>query len=310
MHRVPLLLALLVLTACVPVAQPEPPTAIIDGARFDTVAFGTFETAYETVGSGRPVVMVHGIGGGSSLFQYRLNAPVVAEAGHRVFALDLLGFGRSSRPAIRLTQDVLVAQLEGFLTDAVGEPAVVVANGLSAAYAIRLAAERPDLIAGLVLIAPTGYERLSRPMTPERVRAFETFRGPLGEVFAGLLVDEGSQRFFLLDAYAREESLTPEVLATYDRNLKVEGARWAIFSFVTGNLDQPVDDLWPSVEQPTLIVWGTEAQTTPLADAEDFVLARPETSLLPLTGAKLLPNEERAGAFNEAVLRFLARTAD
>ncbi len=310
MRRVTLILFALLLTACVPVVEPPAPTAIIDGARFDRVAFGSFETAYETLGSGRPVVMVHGIGGGSSLFQYRLNAPAVADAGFRVFAPDLLGFGRSSRPSIRITQDVLVSQLEAFLTDVVREPAVVVANGLSGAYAIRLAAERPDLISGLVLIAPTGYERLARPMTPDRIRAFETFRGPLGELFAGLLVDEGSQRFFLLDAYARESSLTPDVLASYDRNLKVEGARWVIFSFVTGNLDQPVDDLWPTVAQPVLMVWGTEAQTTPLTDAEDFLLARPETSFLPLTGAKLLPNEERAAAFNDAVVGFLERMQD
>lgn len=307
MRHVSWFLIALVLTACVPVLDSEGPAPIIDGARFDTVAFGPYETAYESIGSGSPVVMVHGIGGGSSLFQYRLNAPVVAEAGHRVYALDLLGFGRSSRPAVRLTQDTLFGQLEAFLTDVVREPAVVVANGLSAAYAIRLAAERPELIAGLVLIAPTGYERLARPMAPERERAFEAFRGPLGELFAGLLVDEGTQRFFLLDAYAHEASLTPEVLSSYDRNLKVEGARWAIFSFVTGNLDQPVDDLWPSVRQRALIVWGTEAQTTPLADAEAFLRARPETSFLPLTGAKLLPNEERAAAFDEAVVSFLAR---
>lgn len=47
--------------------------------------------------------MVHGIGGGSSLFQYRRNAPQVADAGYRVYALDLLGFGRSSRPERRTT---------------------------------------------------------------------------------------------------------------------------------------------------------------------------------------------------------------
>jgi pimeloyl-ACP methyl ester carboxylesterase len=310
MRHVSWFLIALALAACVPVMEGEGPAPIIEDARFDTVAFGPYQTAYESLGFGSPVVMVHGIGGGSSLFQYRLNAPAVAAAGHRVYALDLLGFGRSSRPAERLTQDVLFAQLEAFLTDVVREPAVVVANGLSAAFAIRLAVLRPDLVTGLVLIAPTGYERLARPMTPQRERAFEAFRGPLGELFAGLLIDEGTQRFFLLDAYAREASLTPEVLASYDRNLRVEGARWAIFSFVTGNLDQPVEDLWPRVDQPALIVWGTEAQTTPLADAEDFLRARPETSFLPLTGAKLLPNEERAEAFDEAVVSFLRRIAD
>jgi pimeloyl-ACP methyl ester carboxylesterase len=55
-----------------------------------------------------PMVMVHGIGRGSSVLQYRLNAQAVAAAGHRVYVLDLLRFGRSSQPAQRITQDALV----------------------------------------------------------------------------------------------------------------------------------------------------------------------------------------------------------
>jgi len=80
-----------------------------------------------------------------------------------------------------------------------------------------------------------------------------------------------------------------------------------VLSVVTGNLDPSVRDLWPRVEQPSLIVWGTDAGTTPLADAEDFLRARPQTSFLPLAGAKLLPNEERADAFNESVTALLGR---
>jgi pimeloyl-ACP methyl ester carboxylesterase len=55
-------------------------------------------------------------------------------------------------------------------------------DGLSAAHDIRIAVERPDAVAGLVLIGPTGYERLARPQgptesarsTPSRIH-WETF---------------------------------------------------------------------------------------------------------------------------------------
>jgi pimeloyl-ACP methyl ester carboxylesterase len=254
--------------------------------------------------------MVHGIGGGSSLFQYRQNAAAIAAAGYSVYALDLLGFGLSSRPALRYTQDLLVAQLESFLEEVVAKPAVLVANGLSAAYSIRLAAQRPDLVRALVLIVPTGYERLSRPQTEERIEDFERFTGLLGALVTIFLLEEGTQRFFLLDAYIDRESLTPEVLRSYDRNLRAENARWVIFSFISGNLDQDVSGYWPRLEQPTLIVWGEEAETTPIKDAQDFLRVRPETRFVSLSGAKLLPNEDRAEAFNELVLRFLQDGGD
>jgi pimeloyl-ACP methyl ester carboxylesterase len=316
MRRTSLLLLplLLLLASCVPALEAEGPEAIVPGARFATAPFvdpasgATYETGFETLGRGAPVVMVHGIGGGSSLFQYRLNAPAVADAGYAVYALDLLGFGRSSRPAIRSTQDLLVAQVTSFLEDVVREPAVVVANGLAAAHAIRIAAERPELVAGLVLIAPTGYRSLNRPQDADRVRAFEVLASPLvGVPFAAALLSPAAQEFFLLDAYQDRESLTPEVRASYDRNLRVADARWIVYSFVSGNLDQDVSELWPATTQEALLVWGSAPGFSSYADAEDFVLARPDAQLLVLRDAALLPNEERADAFNGAVLDFLQR---
>jgi pimeloyl-ACP methyl ester carboxylesterase len=313
---------LLLLTAagCVPTLDAEP-DAIAPGARLRTAPFepppgvaagldrpdAPLASGYEVLGRGDPVVMVHGVGGGSSRFQYRANAPVVARAGDRVYLPDLLGFGASSRPAGRSTQDLLVAQLDAFLADVVGEPAVLVANGLSAAYAIRRAVERPEAVRALVLLAPTGYERLARPQTEARIAAFDVLRGPLGEVLYFALADEDTQRFFLLDAFAGEASLTPAVRARYDRELRQPGARWIVFSFVTGTLDQDVSGLWPRVEQPALVVWGLDAETTPVEDAEAFLRARPATAFLPLDGAKLLPNEDRPAAFDQALLDFLAR---
>ena len=306
MRILALILVVLALSACVPTVDGVGDEPIIPGARVASAPFGTFTTGYEVLGSGPPVVMVHGIGGGSSVFQYRLNAPAVAADGYRVYALDLLGFGRSSRPEQRSTQDDLVAQVTSFLEDVVGQPAVLVANGLSAAHSIRIAAERPDLVAGLALIAPTGYRSLNRPQDASRERTFEVLANPVvSEVATSFLVDEGSQRFVLLDAYASRDSLTDEVLAVYDRNLRLEGARWIVFSFISGSLDQDVSELWPSTTQPALLVWGTTGGFSSFEDAEDFVLARPDARLVLLRDAALLPNEERSEAFNEALIGFV-----
>ena len=298
--------ALLGLCACVPTAT-LPETTVIPGARSAYIPFGDYETYYEVVGpdGGQPVLLVHGIGGGSSLFQYRKNAAELARRGYEVYALDLLGFGRSSRPAMRTTQDLHVAQLESFAETVIGEPTVLVGNGLSAAYSIRLAAERPDLIEALVLIGPTGYERLARGQGEARVEAFETLSGFLGNVLYTLLVAENIQELFLLDAYASEASLTPKVRAEFDQQLRAENAKWVILSFVSGNLDQDVSGYWGQTAQPALILWGAEAETTPVGDADPFLAERPEVELVTIDGAKLLPNEDQPEAFNRAVLSFL-----
>ena len=300
-------LVFLLLSACAPTLSSTEKDPIIPGATSHTLPFTGYTTYFETLGNGRPVLLLHGIGGGSSLFQYRKNADALVDAGFKVYALDLLGFGRSSRPAIRTTQELLVRQLESFLETVPASPTAVVANGLSAAYAIRIAAEQPQLISKLVLVSPTGYGRLSRPQNQDRVVEFDRFRGILGNLLNAFLLDPGSQRFFLLDAYAGINSLTPEVVRSYDSNLRVENAQWVIFSFISGNLDQSVQAYWPRVDQPTLILWGEEASNTPIGDAQDFIEIRPDKTLLPVRGVKLLPNEDRPGFFNRIVSEFLLR---
>lgn len=297
----------LLLTSCVPSVQVNTEPTIIKNAQAGNVAYGEYQTYFERLGRdiSEPILMVHGIGGGSSLFQYRLNVPFFAQQGYKVYAIDLLGFGRSSRPSIRYTQDLHRGQIEAFIEDVIQEPVILLANGLSAAHSIRLAAERPDLVKALVLITPTGYTELARPQDDARIRQFNALSGVLGDILYSIAIADNWQKFFLLDAYADEESLTPEILTIYDQYLKAENAKWVVLSFITGNLDQDVSGFWPRVTQPTQIIWGQLAGFTDPQEVNRFLDVRPEVAYVPVEGAKLLPNEDKFEEFNQAMLEFL-----
>lgn len=306
--RFPIALLLFLIVGCVPrVALPTDITTL-SGAEGATVPYGEYQTYYERMGrdAGAPVLMIHGIGGGSSVFQYRFTAPAVAKAGYNVYAVDLLGFGKSSRPAIRYTQDLHIAQIVSFLETVIQQPTVIIANSLTAAYSIRIASERPDLVKALVLIGPTGYERLSRPQNQDRINFFNTLSGILGRVLFAVITTDNWQKYFLLDAYRDENSFTPEVLASYDQNLKVENAQWVIYSFISGNLDQDVKPFWSTLTTPTLLVWGQkDGNFLRASDAEDFLATRLDVKFLPVDNVKLLPNEDEPEIFNEAVIEFI-----
>ncbi len=301
------LAAVLLLSACLPSLQ-LPEETVLPQASSALQPFADFQTYFERSGSAEnpPILLIHGIGGGSSLFQYRKNTTALSQAGYQVFAIDLLGFGRSSRPAMRVSQDLHVAQIQDFIETVIGQPAIIVANGLSAAYSIRLAAERPELIRALLLIAPAGLERLNRPQTEDRIRQFDTFSGILGDLLFGILAADNWQEFFLLDAYGGPESLTPEVRSEFNQQIRAPNAKWIVLSFISGNLDQDVADFWPRVSQPSRIVWGEDATNTPLRDAEAFLLVRPEVELVTFSQTKLLPNEDQPERFNQVLLEFLA----
>jgi pimeloyl-ACP methyl ester carboxylesterase len=84
--------------------------------------------------SGPPVVFVHGFG---AFWQHwRDNIKSVAESGHRVFALTMLGFGRSEKPLITYTDLVWGELVRDFIVEVVREPAVVAGNSIGGDFAM------------------------------------------------------------------------------------------------------------------------------------------------------------------------------
>ena len=84
------------------------------------------------------------------------------------------------------------------------------------------------------------------------------------------------------------------------------GRRNAPPSFFSGLLNHSVAASFPKLSQKTLrIVWGREAQMTPLSDAEAFLAANSRAELTVLDKSGLLPHDEQAQAFNRLVIAAL-----
>src|SRR3954454_1651403 len=107
--------------------------------------------SYTVEGQGPLIVAVPGMGDLRSSFR-ELLAPLVA-AGYRVAVTDLRAHGDSDT-TFREFGDIATAHDLIALLEELGEPAVVLGNSMGAAAAAWAAAERPDLITGLVFYGP------------------------------------------------------------------------------------------------------------------------------------------------------------
>ena len=139
-----------------PPYRGEPP-----GRRSIATRGATLRLSYLAAGnhSGRRVVFVHGTPGDASDWGGFLRE--FAADQHRL-AIDRLGFGESGgdTAVVSLTEQ---ARAIAELLDGVGGPAVVVGSSYGGPVALRLAADRPDLVAGLLLVggaADPGHERI------------------------------------------------------------------------------------------------------------------------------------------------------
>ncbi|CAM6084786.1 unnamed protein product [Calypogeia fissa] len=104
--------------------------------------------------SGPPVVFVHGFG---AFWQHwRDNIKSVAQSGHRVFALTMLGFGRSEKPLITYTELFWAELVRDFIVEVVREPVVIAGNSIGGYTSSVVAGLWPSLVNALVLLNSAG----------------------------------------------------------------------------------------------------------------------------------------------------------
>lgn len=106
--------------------------------------------------SGPVVLLIHGFG--ASVYHWRYNVPQLSK--HcRVYALDCLGFGWSSKPVVEYDgYELWTEQISDFIRDVIGgdERVVLVGNSLGGYNALETAARQPDLVRGVVLLNAAG----------------------------------------------------------------------------------------------------------------------------------------------------------
>jgi haloalkane dehalogenase len=173
----------------------EPHYVTVDGLRIHYVDEGPPSAA--------PVLMLHGEPSWSYL--YRKMIPVVAAAGHRVVAPDLVGFGRSDKPARREdhTYQRHVDWMAGVLEALDLRHVTLVCQDWGGLLGLRLAAEHGQRFARIVAantFLPTGDQP-----PPAAFTAWQRFSQETPVFDVGRIVAGGCAR-----------GLAPEVLAAYD----------------------------------------------------------------------------------------------
>ena len=261
--------------------------------------------AYSRVGEGRPVLLVHGLHAGAWSFEWRHVAGALA-AHHTVYALDLLGFGRSDRPAVDYTAALYQQLVLDFAVRVIGAPVPIVAAGVSGAHAVLLAARDAERWPAVVLSVPTGIARTRarRGLTGDALRLL--VESPVvGTSVYNALVTRAALRQFFEEVYARRARVTPELVDQYYASSHQPGAKHALAALVSGRLDVDVRHALRRLTQPLLVVWGKHARQTPVEHAHSFRVLKPDARVELLDHCGDLPHVEQPADFAALALEHL-----
>jgi len=270
-----------------------------------------YRIVYETVGAGKPILLLPAFSTVSSRTEMKGIANLLATQ-YEVTVLDWLGFGESQCPPVDYNPVLFQQLLEDFIKSIFNSSIILIAAGHASGYALKFAQNNPDIISQLILIAPTWQAPLRVMGLPDRVRngVNNLVRSPV--IGQGLYYLNTTPSFLRLmykrHVYVDESKLTPEFIAQKHQITSKPGARYAPAAFVTGAID-PVTNreeflqLLESVSMPVLIILAENAPPKSKAEMEAMAeLAKVQTVRLEGT---LGIYEEYPEAVTEAIQNFL-----
>ena len=214
-------------------------------------------TNYHDVGTGEPILLLHGSGPGVSAWaNWRLTIQALQDQ-YRLIAPDLAGFGYSQFPEnMQFSRENWLKQIIDFL-DAIGlEKVNVIGNSFGGSMALALAIHHPERVNKLVLMSSVGVPfELTKGLdavwgyTP----SFENMQAIM-KIFAynqKLVGDELVQMRYIA-------STKEDTRAAYERMFPAPRQRWV------EAMSHPETDI-RSIQQPTLMVHGRDDQVIPLS---------------------------------------------
>ena len=237
----------------------------------------------------KPVVLVHGLGARAS--DWAALIPALARHGYHVYALDLLGYGRSDKPfhgdASLSTEERIVS---GFIDTLHLKQPDVGGWSMGGWIAAKLALDEPAKVRRLLLFDTAGvYMTVDFPIS---------LFSPSNRAEFDQLVEriEPNHHYVRVPSFA-----IPGLLRNFQRG------KWFVDSSLSSMLDgrEILDFRLHRLKMPVLIVWGTEDKLTPLAGGERMHAMVPQSVLVELRGCGHLAIAECASTGIPPVLHFL-----
>ncbi len=257
------------------------------------------------LGSGPPIVFIHGLSGSWQNWLEQL--PVFASE-HRVITFDLPGFGSSEMPSEQISISGYARWVDALLGQLGVECGAVVGNSMGGFIGAELAIQFPARVEQLVLVSAAGLTIENQIPAPvlTALRTLDTrlaaYTGWLASRSEALSRRPRSRELIFGIVAHRAGKLPGPLVAEQVRGSGKPGFVPALNALTR----YPIRDRLGEIACPTLIVWGTHDMLVPARDADEFERLIPNARKVvwPETGHVAML--ERPEAFNRLLAAFLA----
>lgn len=208
-----------------------------------------------------PLLLVHGFGASTDHWRHNLAG---LQSDLEVWAIDLLGFGRSAKPDWDYCGELWRDQLSDFIAGVIGRPVVLAGNSLGGYVSLCVAAQKPELAVGLILLNSAGpfTETEPVPAPPWWQRAIKTTTQTLfRQEWVSFLLFQYLRRPAIIrktlkKVYFDQTAVTDQLVADIYRPSCDPGAPKVFASVFKSRKGAKVDELLQQLTCPLLLLWG------------------------------------------------------
>ena len=285
-----------------PYGDDDPEWLRIDwGEHVHRVEIEGAPVTYAEIGSGPPVLFVHGLGG--SWQNWLENMPFFAAAGRRAIALDLPGFGSSPMPPWEISVPAYGRLLNGFCAALGLDDVVLVGNSLGGFIAAETAIAMPAWIDRLVLVSAAGisHAEMKRGPVVAGARMLHLLNPVAQNLNAAGLRRPGLRQIAFQGVFRHPQRIRRELLYEFSVNGVGRPGFLPSVASLTGY------DFLHRLEEiavPTLIVWGRDDLVVPASDAPGYRDRISDCELQIFDDCGHVPMAEHPFRFNRAVAHF------
>jgi len=251
-------------------------------------------------GKGPTLLLIHGMFG-----DYLDWEPVLEPLAkkHRVVALDLPGFGESSKPAVDYTAEFFTRNMDALLDKLKVKKATLVGNSFGGIVALNYAMARPERVEGLVLVDSGGFRKYT---DQEREMLLQRF----SEDNLRKLTPQINELMFTPLFVNGATPVRERYLAKQNAKLKRDDYRdyvHAIHSSIRLALDTYFTDQLKNVKTPTLFIQGEKDYVVQLPWVKEGSAQMPSSSLDVMPGCGHVPQLECVDGVVGAIEGFSAK---
>ncbi len=208
-----------------------------------------------------PLLLIHGFG--ASTDHWRKNIQELSQS-FEVWAIDLLGFGRSAKPELQYSGQLWREQLHQFITEVIAQPAILAGNSLGGYAALSAAAYYPDSVAGLILLNSAGPFTSPEPSTkpPRWQRTLsQTTKWLFQQDWVSFLIFQWTRRRSVIrntlkKVYLDHSAITDQLVEEIYRPSCTPGAAKVFASIFRTPSGDKVDVLLSQLQCRLLLLWG------------------------------------------------------